>query len=240
MKHIIAILFILNLTMAIGHFIEPGHGYNYEPIVTIVDIEWGLDTLQLMAWADDPYSTEIDGFISGRTIFYRYWDESEQTEGNITQYDYSIGTEYFNLSGFAQVSLNPPYQLSGGDEIGIFCDISINEDGSEMFCVGAGTIESVSISDECATPKNFVLQQNYPNPFNPFTTISYQIPSNSLVQLDVYNVFGQLVETLVNAKLEAGYHKIVWNATEFPSGIYFYQLTVGKQIIANEQMLLLK
>ncbi len=227
--------------MATGHFTAPGHLYNYEPIITIVDVEWGLDTLQLLAWADDPSSQEIDGFIGGRTIFYRYWDESEQTEENITQLEYEVGNDSFSLSGYAQVNLHPPYPLSGGDEIGIFCDISANEDGSDMFCVGAGTIESVSIRENYS-PENYILYQNYPNPFNPKTVIGYSVETNSRVSLQIYNLHGQLAEELISSssKQDAGYHSVIWDAEKYPSGLYFYQLKVDKQVIANKQLLLLK
>lgn len=80
-------------------------------------------------------------------------------------------------------------------------------------------------------PQNFVLEQNYPNPFNPKTVINYQLPGQwsdrsaiSQVDLSIYNTLGQKIATLVSAKQVAGYYKVEWDASGFPTGIYLYQL----------------
>jgi|WetSurMetagenome_2_1015567.scaffolds.fasta_scaffold01760_8 hypothetical protein len=75
-------------------------------------------------------------------------------------------------------------------------------------------------------PASYSLFQNYPNPFNPSTTIRYEIPKNGLVKLVVYDVLGRSVETLVNEKQSAGIYEINFDASQIPSGIYFYKLTV--------------
>ena len=72
------------------------------------------------------------------------------------------------------------------------------------------------------TPVDYALQQNYPNPFNPVTTISYSMPSKSKVELDIYNALGEGVMQLANEEKEAGKYSVEFNATELPSGIYFY------------------
>jgi len=75
-------------------------------------------------------------------------------------------------------------------------------------------------------PQNFYLNQNYPNPFNPNTLLSYQLPVTSELKLAIYNIRGQLVRTLIDGEIEAGYHEIQWNGfcesgKIVPSGIYF-------------------
>jgi hypothetical protein len=75
-----------------------------------------------------------------------------------------------------------------------------------------------------AAVKAYSLNQNYPNPFNPSTKITYSIPINSFVTLTIYDVLGNQLETLVNAKQNAGIHTLTWNAANYSSGIYFYQL----------------
>ena len=76
---------------------------------------------------------------------------------------------------------------------------------------------------------NYKLMECFPNPFNPKTTISYQLPTPSSVQLTVYNVNGQLVEQLVSSSSwqEAGNHRVGWDATNYPSGVYFVKLVAG-------------
>jgi hypothetical protein len=74
-------------------------------------------------------------------------------------------------------------------------------------------------------PEEFELMQNYPNPFNPSTTIPYRLPSKSLVRLEVFDVYGQQVATLVNGERAAGYHRTSW-VPGLASGTYFYRLRV--------------
>jgi len=76
-------------------------------------------------------------------------------------------------------------------------------------------------------PSQFALLNNYPNPFNASTVISYQLPGVSHVKLEVYNLRGQKVATLVHAQQEAGYKSVTWEDSEAASGVYFYKLTAG-------------
>ena len=76
-------------------------------------------------------------------------------------------------------------------------------------------------------PKLFVLEQNYPNPFNPTTIITYQLPTNTLVTLKVYDELGRLVKTLFNEVQTAGIHSTNFNASSLSSGAYFFTLTAG-------------
>jgi len=77
-------------------------------------------------------------------------------------------------------------------------------------------------------PEKISLFQNYPNPFNPETSISYQLASNSFVSLIIYDLLGKEIKTLVNKNKEAGNYTVDFDATNLPSGIYFYKLTAGK------------
>jgi hypothetical protein len=76
-------------------------------------------------------------------------------------------------------------------------------------------------------PSEFALLGNYPNPFNASTVIEYQLPTSSSVKLEVYNLLGSKVATLVNGEQEAGYKSVTWDASEVSSGIYFYKLSAG-------------
>jgi len=75
---------------------------------------------------------------------------------------------------------------------------------------------------------NFRLFQNYPNPFNPITQISYELQTPSFVSLRVYDILGNVVETLVEKIVYAGLHSVEWGGTNFSSGIYFYRLITGE------------
>lgn len=88
-------------------------------------------------------------------------------------------------------------------------------------------------------PMQYSLQQNFPNPFNPSTTIRYTLPQNSFVKLKVYNVIGQLVETLVDREQKAGRYSVDWNAGKYSSGVYLYRLETT-DFVETQKLLLLK
>jgi len=88
-------------------------------------------------------------------------------------------------------------------------------------------------------PDKYNLEQNFPNPFNPSTTIRFQIPFNSFVNLSLYDINGRLLEQFVNSQLQAGIYEYKWNASKYASGIYFYRLTTNNYI-ATKKMILVK
>jgi hypothetical protein len=105
----------------------------------------------------------------------------------------------------------------------------------------------LSVDENTLISSSFILEQNYPNPFNPSTKIKFTIPSviasrakqSQLISLKVYNVLGKEIATLVNEELSTGEHEVTFNASEYPSGIYFYQLKAGN-LIETKKMILLK
>jgi Secretion system C-terminal sorting domain len=102
-------------------------------------------------------------------------------------------------------------------------------------------VVEVSVS----APNNYTLDQNYPNPFNPTTTIKYSITSVasgfslSQVVLKVYDVLGKEIKTLVNENLPAGIYEVEFDASEYPSGLYFYSISAG-EFTQTRRMLLVK
>jgi hypothetical protein len=88
-------------------------------------------------------------------------------------------------------------------------------------------------------PTTFELAQNYPNPFNPTTTIAFSLPTAGKVKLDVYNVLGQTVTTLVNGQMSAGTHEVDFDASSLSSGVYFYRLST-ELATETRKMVLLK
>ncbi|RKY92977.1 MAG: hypothetical protein DRQ13_09950, partial [Ignavibacteriae bacterium] len=89
-------------------------------------------------------------------------------------------------------------------------------------------------------PKEYSLSQNYPNPFNPSTTIQYSLPEAGDVTVRIYNLLGQEVKTVFNnVSQSAGTHKVVFSASELPSGIYFYSFRVN-DFVQVKKMILMK
>jgi Secretion system C-terminal sorting domain len=95
-----------------------------------------------------------------------------------------------------------------------------------------------AVESEKMPRENFILLQNYPNPFNPSTKISWQVPVGSWQTLKIYDVLGNEVATLVDEYKPAGSYEVEWNASEYPSGVYFYQLTTGNYIETMKMILL--
>ncbi|MEP1121750.1 MAG: T9SS type A sorting domain-containing protein [Balneola sp.] len=89
-------------------------------------------------------------------------------------------------------------------------------------------------------PKEFGLSQNFPNPFNPSTTIQYALPKASDVSIDVFNILGKRVASLVNQRKAAGSYSIQFQASNLSSGVYFYTLRVGGRVLKSQRMLLIK
>ena len=87
---------------------------------------------------------------------------------------------------------------------------------------------------------NYSLSQNYPNPFNPKTIINYSLFFNTDVEINIYNIIGKKVTTLINKKQKIGNYKITWDASIFASGIYFYSIIIDKKISDTKKMILVK
>tara|TARA_B100001287_G_scaffold259048_1_gene245911 strand:+ start:635 stop:1573 length:939 start_codon:yes stop_codon:yes gene_type:complete len=104
---------------------------------------------------------------------------------------------------------------------------------------------ALSLDENLTIPTQFALHQNYPNPFNPSTQISFDVPEGSdLVRLNIYNILGKKVSTLLNNRMNPGKHKIEWNAKDnegnpVASGIYFYELS-SSSFTARKKMLLIR
>jgi len=94
----------------------------------------------------------------------------------------------------------------------------------------------INISSEI--PIEFSLSQNYPNPFNPATKIKFELRNTSFTNLVIYDGLGREVETIVNEQLNAGIYEADWNASNFPSGVYFYKLTTGDFSKTNKMLLI--
>jgi hypothetical protein len=88
-------------------------------------------------------------------------------------------------------------------------------------------------------PIQFSLSQNYPNPFNPSTKIKFSIPSIAQTFLYVYDILGGEIATLVNQQLQPGTYEVDWDATNYPSGVYFYTINTA-EFKETKKMILIK
>jgi hypothetical protein len=121
----------------------------------------------------------------------------------------------------------------------VFVSNALNAPRATVYLQGTGTGTVGGVEQMGGIPKAFALLQNYPNPFNPATTIRYSLPHRTQVQLAVYNTLGQEVASLINADIDAGYHEVRFDGSDFASGVYFYRLRAGNYL-ATKRLLLLK
>ncbi len=106
--------------------------------------------------------------------------------------------------------------------------------------VRSDSIFTLDVEEKIASvriPKDYALAQNYPNPFNPTTIILYDLPSASSVRLEVFDLLGRKVATLVNSRQPAGTHTYTLRANALSSGIYFYRLQAGDYVKTRKMML---
>ena len=97
----------------------------------------------------------------------------------------------------------------------------------------------VDVSDELPTlPRKFAVYPAYPNPFNPATTLAFDLPNKQQVTLEIFDIRGNRVATLLNRTLEPGSHHITWDAGQMPSGMYYARVRTGSQLITVKLVLL--
>ena len=167
---------------------------------------------------------------------------------------YSGGSEWISiepLSGIVaadastDIMLNVDASSLDAGYYNAFIYIMSNDpDDGSVFIPLSVTVNGMSSEDDALLPEEFALYQNYPNPFNPVTTLRYDLPENSMVNIKVYDMLGREVRTLVNQVQDAGFKSIIWDATNdygksVSAGIYLYQIQAG-DFMQTEKMVLLK
>ncbi|NHZ86589.1 MAG: T9SS type A sorting domain-containing protein [Planctomycetia bacterium] len=138
-----------------------------------------------------------------------------------------------SVSIFGVHNFKDAYNLGSIDLPRLYTAVRLHFDGSgnrEMTYLNPDMIvdqATVAVEDDENTniSDSYLLNQNFPNPFNSSTTISYSLPNEANVEVNIFNVKGQKLETLVNIKQIAGEYYIKWDSSKYPTGTYFYQIT---------------
>lgn len=210
-----------------GAFLSTNNGTGWTAI------DDGLTSLNVKTFAVSG-SNVFAGTIGIGGIFL-YADSSQTWKpvatGNVNLQTLAVN-DTFLFAGFA----SPGTISLGKTEAGSVSGSS--NSGMLWRCRLSDFITSVKVGAE-NIPTKFSLQQNYPNPFNPSTTISFAVPSRSLVSLKVFDILGREVSTIVSGELQAGSYTRQWNAANMASGVYFYRLQAGS-FTETKKLLLLK
>ena len=143
--------------------------------------------------------------------------------------------EYFHTSGFYAIR-------EVADSIGLIYyeyepGITYILDGGIINGAHLGTTTGVRIVNN-DYPCEYKLIQNYPNPFNPTTKISYEVPKRTFVRLQIFNILGQLIQTLVDEEKQPGTFNVSWNAGNVPNGVYFYRINAGNFVDTKKMVVI--
>jgi len=195
-----------------------------------------LTSLEGMVSEGDELVAYADGQVVGATritdedmpVVLAAWGSYENEDLNIDLPGYDIGD---------RIDLRL-YSLSEGQELYIETTLEGSTYGDTPLTSGTAVVLT-----NPATPVVYELMQNYPNPFNPTTSIAFSLPQMGHINLNVYDISGRLVSTLVNGTLDGGVHNIMWNGTDsngelVSAGVYFYALESADMVMTKKMILM--
>jgi len=218
-------------------------------VIVQEDLSFSYNTEDLLARSAHSFSEKLpdeDGFIvvqSSRQAFY-YVDDIKLDNGGVEDGDWILSYNNDVLAGIRQWKGNTvdiPNMGFAGDLVtaGYFNEgdvptFKLLRQSTGKIITLEGNIPGWSengifilgeLYEKQPIPELFVLNKAYPNPFNPTTTIGFGLPDQSEIVVEIYNLYGKRVETLVDKSMPAGYSSAVWNADKFSSGLYFVKLS---------------
>ncbi len=212
---------------------SPG-GYNISATINDTHIQAEADVFVL------PYLDSISVHPDSNVI-----EQNESLQFIATGYD-TLGEELEIFPGWRSTTGNITNDglFTSSEDTGYYSivieDLISGVTGNAKVFIDVAT----SVEQEKVLPDKFTLAQNYPNPFNPTTTIEYHLKSGSKVNLEVYDVLGRKVRTLLNAFEPAGIHHVVFESRGLSTGIYFYKIYIaginGEEFTSVKKLLLLK
>jgi hypothetical protein len=215
--------------------------YNATIYVTDDPVFEGLDTSTPVPWATGPIDAlgitadasgglvlavmEVDPFA----VLYARFEPYEEFYGGSG--DYPSGYRTYIGNG-RDASSQPPFNYFPFTEESkkvLLAEVA------RMVVLGGGPVDEVG--EITTAPSTFVLSQNYPNPFNPTTKIAYAVPTATEVLLEVFDVLGRKVATLVDETKQPGEYSVEFDASSLVSGVYMYRMTTPKTSITNKMVL---
>ncbi|HMQ80675.1 MAG TPA: YCF48-related protein [Ignavibacteria bacterium] len=247
----------VNTGIAAGYDHETG--LNFYALTTNSGVNWLINNLpqtndvKKACMLNDGYGYILcdSGMILKSTNFGTNWFIHNPSNEN----DYKTIFFLDNLRGYAITSSDMLAATSNGGENWSLHDVCIptrklNEvqfiDPITGFISGDGVFMKTTNggltffnSHEILNPEKFRLFQNYPNPFNPVTNIKFDIPKSGLVKITVFDMLGREVTSLINQQMQPGSSSVDWDASNYPSGVYFYKLET-ESFAESKKMVLVK
>jgi len=230
---------IHNYNLTIG--IDEDGGTNYNPDLDVFappPPPSGAFDARIVVSGEDYFTKFLDNSAGVKTFRFNYVPATGQ--GPITfSWDNSV------LSGYGSFRVRDTFgggivNVDLADFGGSFQPAVFNAVLQNGFILEVTPTVDTSVDDsDYGKPKSVQLHQNYPNPFNPTTQIQYTLPETAEVRLEVFNMAGQRVATLVNGQMQAGVHTASFNAANLDSGVYIYRLSAGN-FVQTRKMVLIK
>jgi hypothetical protein len=178
----------------------------------------------------DIYGLQLE-FAGGQEIKPVNLVENTQLYSGIVEGKATVGL--LDINGIGHIPAGTTTNLEIPGNVTLISAIGVDEKGNAFDIAVAPATKAETL------PKSYALSQNRPNPFNPVTEISFDLPTATDVSLEIYNITGQKVTTLVQGVLQAGHHSYLWDGSGVASGIYLYRLQAG-EFTATRKMVLMK
>jgi hypothetical protein len=219
----------------IGTNMYPGTG----SVVVWSDISEGFSEFGIGGAGDNSLPvtlTSFDASLERRAVLIKWQTESELENLGYILYRREKGdVNWFEITSYQTNNLLMGQGSTSEATVYQFRDTSVREGLIYEYQLAdvsyAGEIDYHNIIEieieKLNKPETYILGDAYPNPFNPKTIINYELPITNVVELKIYNLLGQKVVTLVSETQNAGYHQVEWDASGFPSGVYFYRIKAG-------------
>lgn len=208
--------------------------YDFEAIIDGQCYYLEIDLIQ-------PSNNEFINYNNDFNFISFSWSEINEMCADEINYEIKIYDQNFNLifSEFTSenfLDVDVDFFNLNQDQLNLYSWI-ISSDGLTESQIYYFYIETSTMNNEAIL--SFDLSQNYPNPFNPVTDIKFTIPYYEFISLNVYDLHGNKIDRIYEGYISPGKYNMEWNATEFPSGFYIYELKFRDEII-NKKMMLLK
>ncbi len=218
----------LMLTASDGQYADSAYFYvtvrpvNDAPVISGLPDEISFDSDTTYQLVMKEYAQDVDSPDS-----LLVWSFEADNDSLIISYD--AKTSVLTLSA-------PDF----GGQVALICTVSDDSAASvsDTIRVQVNLVTGIA-NEQAGLPKKYELGQNYPNPFNPATNIKFALPEGGKVKLEVYNILGKKIATLVDGYKPAGYHVVKFDARRFSSGLYFYKLQT-KDYVKVRKMVLMK
>jgi hypothetical protein len=196
------------------------------------------------SWSD---TTELQWSANddSMTLVFSYWDDYYYEEVSDTMaLAYNVENDTLSINAtmdLCEMMDDDYYYYDCFEMLSMMLGIEDIQDIVMEFDMTMSYVGELAVLENGIVPETVHLYSNYPNPFNPVTTIRFDIPVETYqnTSLQIFDITGRMVETLVNKKLEPGQHEIQWNASQHSSGVYFLRMN-AVSFTKTQKMILLK